>query len=125
MVEGSMTTRLIVLVASIVFISSTARAQSLSLENLQTRCAQKTLVYGRDGVRIGEKPDAYCTGYLEGGFALMKRAKLICPEEHVDGSFLLSVLNRYVSDKKLKDLDDAAEAMEVAYQRAFTCKKPP
>jgi hypothetical protein len=118
-----MPTRLIVLVTSIAFISSSAIAQSLSLDSLQTRCAQKTLVMSREGVQIGTKLNDYCAGFLEGALALMTREKFICPDEHVDSVFLLSVFDVYVNDKKLKGSDNLAEAIEAAYQRAFSCKK--
>jgi hypothetical protein len=102
-------------------ISSTAVGQSLS--DVQARCAQKTRVYNRDGVQVGEKIDAYCAGFLEGAFGLMKRMKRICSDGRIDGGFLLSVVNNYVSDQRLKTSEDAADTIEAAYQRAFPCHK--
>jgi len=107
-------------VALTAIIPSTARSQSI--EALQTRCAQKTLEYNRNGVKIGESLDGYCLGFLEGALSTMQRAKLICPERPPDGSLLLSVFNTYVADEKLKGVD-AAEAVVAAYQRAYPCKK--
>ena len=46
--------RLIVLVTYAALVSTSALPQSLSLEGLQARCAQKTLVYSRAGVRVGD-----------------------------------------------------------------------
>jgi hypothetical protein len=106
----------------IVIISSINVAWSSSLEDLQASCAKKTIVVGRDGVRIGEKLDGFCVGFLEGAFVMMEQAKLICPEGRSDGEFLLSVLNTYANDKQIKGVD-AGEAVGAAYRRAFPCKK--
>jgi hypothetical protein len=114
--------RLTVAVISVVTISCVGVARSSSLEELQLSCAQKTIVVGRDGARIGEKLNGYCIGFLEGAFALMEQANLICPESQNNGEFLLSVLNTYVADKQIKGVA-AGEAVEAAYRRAFPCKR--
>ena len=117
-----MTARLIAAVISIVIMSSVdGFARSFSLEELQTSCAQKTIVVGKDGARLGEKLDGYCVGFLEGTFAAMEQAKLICPEGRSDTAFLLSILNTFVNEKQIKG--DAGEAVGAAYRRAFPCKK--
>ncbi len=103
-----------------VIVPSAARSQSI--ETLQTRCTQKTLMYNREAVKIGEALDDYCRGFLEGTLTAMQRANLICPEHPPDGYVLLSVFSTYAADQKLKGLD-AAEAVAAAYQRAFPCKK--
>jgi hypothetical protein len=95
--------------AALITIAPSA-AQPQSVETLQTRCAQKTLMYNRDGVKIAEGSDDYCLGFLEGSLTAMQRAKLICPEHPPDGDVLISVI-------------DAAEAVAAAYQRAYPCKK--
>jgi hypothetical protein len=51
----------------------------------------------------------------------MKRTRVICYGTAVDDTFLLSVVNTYISDKKLKRID--ADAIEQAYRRAFPCEK--
>jgi hypothetical protein len=117
-----MGTRLIISVISVVIISYIDAAHSSSLEELQVSCAQKTIVVGRDGARIGEKLNGYCIGFLEGAFALMEQTKLICPESRNNGEFLLSVLNTYVNDRQIKGIE-AGEAILGAYQHAFPCKK--
>jgi hypothetical protein len=66
--------RLTVAVISVVTISCVGVARSSSLEELQLSCAQKPIVVGRDGARIGEKLNGYCIGFLEGAFALMEQA---------------------------------------------------
>ncbi len=111
---------LVAVAALIVVVPSTARSQSI--ETLQTRCAQKTLMYNREAVKIGEALDDYCRGFLEGVLAAMQRAKLICPEHLPDGNVLLSVFSTYAADQKLKGVD-AAEAVAAAYERAYPCKK--
>ncbi len=103
-----------------VILPSAARAQSI--ETLQDRCAQKTLMYNSDAVKIGERLDDYCRGFLDGTLTAMKRAKLICPEHPPDGDVSLSVLSIYAADQKPKAVD-AAEVVAAAYQRAFPCKK--
>jgi hypothetical protein len=97
------------------------QSRSVTLEHLQAECATTTHVYKGDGTRIGETLDGYCTGFLEGAFALMLRAKSICPDRRVDPDFLLSVLSIYVDDQHLTSVD-AGEAIAAAYQRAFPCK---
>jgi len=97
-------------------------AWSQSIETLQTRCGQKTLMYNKEGVKIGDALDGYCLGFLEGTLTAMQHAKLICPEHPPDGSVLLSVFSTYATDQKLKGVD-AAEAIAAAYQRAYPCKK--
>jgi hypothetical protein len=111
---------LAIVAALIIIVASSARSQSI--ETLQTSCAQKTLMYNIDAVKIGERLDDYCRGFLEGTFTAMQRAKLICPEHPPDGNVLLSVFSTYATDQKLKGVD-AAEAVAAAYQRAFPCKK--
>jgi hypothetical protein len=110
----------LVVVTALTVTASSARSQSI--ETLQTRCAQKTLMYNRDAVKIGERLDDYCRGFLEGTLTAMQRAKLICPEHPPDGDALLSVFSIYAADQKLKGVD-AAEVVAAAYQRAFPCKE--
>jgi hypothetical protein len=113
---------IVVALALTAVIPSTAISQTL--ESLQTRCAQKTLAYNRDGIQIAEAMNDYCRGFLEGTFTIMERARLICPstaEAPPDGTVLLSVLSTYVGDQKLKGVD-AAEAVSRAYQRAYAWK---
>lgn len=110
--------RIVVIVVAVI----PSAAISQTLEALQTRCAQKTIVMNREGVQIAEALNDYCRGFLEGAFTAMQRAKLICPERTPDGYVLLSVLSTYVKDQKLKGVD-AADAVSGAYERAYPCKK--
>jgi hypothetical protein len=96
-------------------------AASQSLETFQTRCAKKTTIYNREGLKIAEGTDDYCLGFLEGTATAMQHAKLICPGYPLDGSLLLSVFNTYVNDQKPKDTD-VAEILTTAYGRAWPCK---
>jgi hypothetical protein len=110
--ESYTTARLIPFLIFIAIIPSTALSQSI--ESLQTHCSKKALVYNRDGTKIGEAPDPYCIGFLEGTFTAMRRANLVCPEEQTDGPLLLSALDTYVNDKKPNGVD-AAEATAAAF----------
>jgi hypothetical protein len=103
-------------------VITSSTAQSQSIETLQTRCSQKTLTYNKEGAKIGDAPDGYCLGFLEGTFTAMQRAKLICPDSPTDGPLLLSAFIAYAADDKLKGVD-AADAIAAAYQRAYPCKK--
>lgn len=116
------TTLWVLAIASVVNVIIPCASWSQSIETLQTRCAQKKLMYNREAVKIGEALDDYCRGFLEGTLAAMQRANLICPEHLPDGNVLLSVFSTYATDQKLKGVD-AAEAVAAAYQRAFPCKK--
>jgi hypothetical protein len=108
--------------AAALSVITLSTALSQTTETLQSRCAQKTIVYNRDGVKIAEAPNDYCLGFLEGTLTAMQRANIICPERPPDGSLLLSVFSTFVNDQKQKGID-AAEAIAAAYQRAFPCKK--
>jgi hypothetical protein len=108
-----------ILIVGIV-VPSTAFAESI--ESLQVRCAQKTIVWNREGTKVGEKMDGYCLGFLEGAMGVMRHANLICIDEAANGPFLHSVFTTYVNDQKPKGVD-ATEAITAAYQRAFPCKK--
>jgi Rap1a immunity proteins len=94
-----------------------------SIESLQALCSKKIIAVNWQGEKIGEKPNDYCRGFLEGAFTAMRHAKLICPDQEADGPFLLSVFTTYVADQKLKTSNAAAEAIAAAYQRAFSCQK--
>jgi hypothetical protein len=125
-----MFTRLVgITLVSCVIFSSPTLTQSLTLDSFQTHCAEKTLVYGRDAkgdvIKTGEQFDGYCAGYLEGALATMQHAKLACPDfakSRIDVGFLLSVVDTYVKDKGLSNID-AGQAIEEAYLRAFPCKQ--
>jgi len=114
---------------SVLAIPSLALSQALSIENLQSRCSKKTLVYGRDSngkvVKTGETVDDYCAGYLEGTLSAMQHAKLACPEnssdKQIDTGFLISVIDTYVKDAGLSHAD-AGQVIGEAYQRAFPCR---
>lgn len=110
----------LVVVTALMVTAPSARSQSI--ETLQNRCAQKTLMYNSDAVKIGERLDDYCRGFLEGTLTAMQRAKLICPEHPPESDVLLSIFSTYAADQKLKGVD-AADAVAAAYQRAFPCKK--
>jgi hypothetical protein len=110
-------------------IPSAALSQPITIESLQKRCSEKTLVYGRDAkggmIKTGETLDGYCVGYLEGALAAMQHAQLICPDfskGQIDAGFLLSVIDTYVKDAGLSQID-AGQAIDEAYRRAFPCKQ--
>ena len=55
----------------------------------------------------------------------MQHAQLICPDfskGQIDAGFLLSVIDTYVKDTGLSQID-AGQAMDEAYRRAFPCKQ--
>lgn len=125
-----MSTRLLAgVLASLIAIPSAALPQPMTIENLQNRCSEKTIVMGRDAkgnvVKTGERLDSYCAGYLEGALAAMQQTKLACPrfeKDHIDAGFLLSVLETYVKDSGLSGVE-AGRVIDEAYRRAFPCNQ--
>lgn len=106
-------------------LSSMMLSQSeaqIALDAVLNSCARKTLVYGRDGTRVGETIDGYCRGVLEGSFAILVHTGAICPKGQITTpEFLLSVVTTYRTESGSTD-KDSAKVIEAAFKRAFQCR---
>ena len=107
-------------------VPSAAPTQPITIENFQNLCSKKVPYFAPDAkgswIKMAETLDGYCAGYLEGALAAMQQAKLACPnKDQTDAAFLLSVIDTYVKDAGLSQVD-AGQAIDGAYQRAFPCK---
>jgi hypothetical protein len=111
---------------AIVFTPSAALSQPMTLELLQKRCADKTIVMGHDAlggvIKTGERLGGFCAGFLQGALAAMQEANIVCPESETDASSLLSVLETYVKDAGIGQAD-AGKVVDEAFRRAFPCNK--
>ena len=94
-----------------------------SIDGVLKACKQKTLVYNRDGIKVGETMDAYCRGFLEGMLASLDHAQTICVKgQDTSPDFLLSAVLTYQAEANSQE-NDAATVIEAAFKRAFSCKK--
>jgi hypothetical protein len=88
---------------------------------------KKTIVLGYDEkgdvVKAGEVINDYCAGFLEGALSVLVQAQKICAKDkHTSPEYLLSTILTYRTETKSQD-NDAATVIEVAFKRAFSCKK--
>jgi hypothetical protein len=102
-------------------------AEVPSLDTVLKACEKKMSVMGRDEngglVKVGEAIDSYCEGFLEGTLSALAHSQKICIENQITSpDFLLSTVLTYRNATKSQD-NDAAEVIEAAFRRAFSCKK--
>lgn len=115
--------------SSMVLLPSAALSQPPSIEILQERCADKTIVMGSDAdgklIQTGERIGGYCAGFLEGVLTALEHEKLVCPKwekDRINTYFLLSVLDFYAKEKSHKGVK-AGVVVAKAFKRAFSCEK--
>jgi hypothetical protein len=78
-----------------------------------------------DAIETGARINDFCAGYLEGAFAAMVRAGVICDDgvaDDEDAYFLRSVIKKYVADVPVHD-SDRDGLVRTALARAFVCHK--
>ena len=77
-----------------------------------------------EGVMVGERADGYCSGFLDGAYAMLRQKGAICENKEdrdpVTAEFLISILNRYHADKSSET--NLGSFVENAFARAFPCK---
>jgi len=99
-------------------------AGDITNKELQDRCADKTIVMGRDEkgglVKAGEKIDGYCAGYLQASFSAFTRTTK-CKNKDQSSIFLLSVYDQYRKDKEIPDTAIASETLFKAFKRIPGC----
>ena len=97
-------------------------AASVSNDRLRESCSRKTAVYNRQRDRIGDGFDDYCRGYLQATLdALANQGKRCKISTDPSPEYLLSVYQKYISDKRVPGGENAAQTLLAAYQRAFDC----
>ncbi|TRZ52484.1 hypothetical protein D4S03_03310 [bacterium] len=72
-------------------------------DELQKMCAQKTIVYNQQGIKIGEKlREGFCDGYLQATFhAIRTSPKILCgsgANEEKSTEYLFSIYETYIRD---------------------------
>jgi hypothetical protein len=114
----------IFLVALGFIISSPASAAQTSNDELMKSCEKKTIVFNKQGNRVGEKLDGFCTGYLQATFhALLNSKGSECKiSEAKEAEYLFSVYQTYVKEKKTPPSESASSTLLQAFKRALDCK---
>ena len=101
-----------------------AAAADISNNDLHKSCTNKTLVYNKKGVRIGEKLDGFCAGYLQATLDALKNtagSKCNTTDEKTP-DYLLSIYETYTKEKNISPSESASKTLLDAYRRAFNCK---
>jgi hypothetical protein len=105
----------------VITVSVPAWTTDLTNKELAAACGNKTLVYSKQGERVGEKIDGFCSGYLQATFsALVNSAS--CKASDQSSEFLLSVYQSYVKEKNVSASDSASKTLTQAFRRAADCK---
>lgn len=114
---------------TMLLLATAAFSQPSSIEIVLKDCANKTIVYGKDGkggvVKTGEKIGGQCAGFLEGVLSALEHEKLACPKwrkERIEIGFLISVVELYAKENSQKGAD-AGVVVSKAFKRAFHCDK--
>ena len=112
------------LVALALVTSLPAYAAQTSNDELTKSCEKKTIVFNKQGERVGEKLGGFCKGYLQATLHALVNSKSI--ECKVTGDreaeYLFSVYQTYLKEKKLPLSDSASSTLLQAFKRAFDCK---
>lgn len=101
-----------------------AYAAQTSNDELIKACGKKTIVFNKQGERVGEKLDGFCAGYLQATIhALVNSKGSDCKiSEDKDSEYLFSVYQTYLKEKKTLPSEGASITMLQAFRRAFDCK---
>jgi hypothetical protein len=122
---GKMIARILFAVPTLALaVSLPAFAKQVSNDNLIKSCEKKTIVFNKQGERVGEKVDGFCAGYLQATFhALLNSKGADCKvSEDKEPEYLLSVYQTYLKEKKLSLSESASRSLSQAFRRAFDCK---
>jgi hypothetical protein len=103
-----------------VILSTGAHAQQLSYSEFSARCDKKTIVMNREGVKVAERMDGFCEGFLQGSFSSLLQSKVVCLKENEwpAGQFLLSLVATYRQEKPQAPL---GEVISDSFKRYFSC----
>src|SRR5260221_4494536 len=106
---------------------SSALAAELSNDDLAKRCDQKIIILNKQGQKVGEDLDSYCSGYLQATLqALLNTPTTKCTSSLVGGDQtperLLAIYRIYWKDTAASGSAGATPTLEAAYQRAFDCE---
>ncbi len=98
---------------------------ALTNEEMKKECSNKAILYNMRGVKIGYELRGYCPGYLKGVLETLtvtdskvckKRAGSLSPNA------LLSIYEKYMADKDIKESEQASTTIINAFRRAFLCE---
>ena len=105
-------------------ISSSSSANQTTNDELVKSCEKKTIVFNKQGDRVGEKLDGFCTGYLQGTYhALINSKGSKCKiSEAKEAEYLFSVYQTFIKEKKTESSESASSILLQAFKRAFDCK---
>jgi len=114
----------IFLIALGFIISSSALAAQPTNDELIKTCEKKTIVFNKQGERVGEKLDGFCTGYLQATLhALVNSKGSECKiSEAKEAEYLFSVYQTYIKEKKIAPSENASSTLLQAFKRALDCK---
>lgn len=113
-----------ILLAGLFTLATGAHAQELSYSDFAARCEKKVTVMGRDEggrvVKVGERMDSFCEGFLQGSFTSLVQAKAVClkSREWPNAQFLLSLASTYRLEKPDARL---GELIAGGFGRYFSC----
>lgn len=102
-------------------LSTDADAQQISYSDFSSRCDKKTIVMNREGVKVAERMDGFCEGFLQGSFSSLLQSKVVClkEQEWPASQFLLSLVTTYRQEKPQAPL---GEVISDSFKRYFSCK---
>ena len=114
----------VVLVALMLGVSVPVGATDLTNDGLRKLCTKKTIVYNRQGDRVGEKLDEYCSAYLLATLdALRNLPGSECKNtDEKAPEYLLTVYETFSKEKKVSAAESASKTLLQAYRRAFDCR---
>ena len=108
-------------------LSTLSLAQQATVEDLLKACSRKTDVWERvDGklVRVGQKLDSYCEGYLSGSFFTLLVEGKVCLGDHSSRpEYLESVFRLHASRSEIDPSQEVAVPLKEAFTRAYPCKR--
>ena len=101
-----------------------AYAIQTSNDELTKSCEKKTIVFNKQGERVGEKLGGFCEGYLQAtrhALANSKNAECKVTGDS-ETEYLFSVYQTYLKEKKSPLPNNASSTLLQAFKRAFDCK---
>ena len=95
-----------------------------SNDELTRSCQNKTIVFNKEGERVGEKPNDFCAGYMQATLDALRHFAIdqCTTIGQQETNYLYSVYETYLRDKKALPSDYASRTLSEAFARAFNCK---
>ena len=93
-----------------------------TIAQLDKACGQKTQVYNREGNKVGEAINGFCSGYLLATIDALESKAQCSHDKPPTSDYLFSVYRTYATLQKSKPAENASVVLTQAYRRAFDCK---